>query len=162
MGNKEDIIYFKINNWFAGRDYPDEEPFRTWIKDENFQDDKWCRDNKLCVKYGLVDMSVSYCVAAPRSWVEDNCPNLLSDGEYKYALAYGKYKRCGLFRKKKLVTIVQEYPRKYSDFLCLPNEDGKVYSRIDEWLFPEYREENYGAKLTDEYWDKIENGSDEQ
>jgi len=155
MTSREDVICFEINNWFSGRDYPAEEPFLTWIREESFQNDQWCRENQLCVKYGLVDMSMSYCVAAPRSWVEENCPNLLSDKEYKYPLVYSEYKRCGLFRRKKRINIIREYPRKYSDFLCLPDENGNVYSRIDEWLFPEYCEENYGSKLTDEYWDKI-------
>ena len=66
-------------------------------------------------------MSVSYCVAAPRSWVEKNCPNLLSDKEYTYDMLL--YSKDG----EKRIT----YTEKYSDFLCHPDEDGDVYSRID-------------------------------
>lgn len=29
----DNIIYFEMNNWFAGRDYPDCEPFLTWMRD---------------------------------------------------------------------------------------------------------------------------------
>lgn len=29
----EEIVYFEINNWFAGRDYPNDEIFYKWIKD---------------------------------------------------------------------------------------------------------------------------------
>ena len=27
-----DIVYFELNNWFAGRDYPDAEPFLSWME----------------------------------------------------------------------------------------------------------------------------------
>lgn len=27
-----DIVYFEVNNWIQGRDYPDEEPFLSWME----------------------------------------------------------------------------------------------------------------------------------
>ena len=53
----EEIIYFEINNWFAGRDYPNEEPFKQWVKDEQFSDDAWCKENGdmlICLKVGAL------------------------------------------------------------------------------------------------------------
>ena len=29
-----EIVYFELNNWFSGRDYPNEEPFTTWCDDD--------------------------------------------------------------------------------------------------------------------------------
>ena len=149
----EEIIYFEINNWFAGRDYPYEDPFKQWVKDAKFEDVEWCKENRLCVKYGNVDMSVSWCVAATRSWVMENCPNLLSDGEYTYDLIH-----CGSDGSE----VRKSYPRKYSDFLCHCDEDGTYYSRIDGWKLPEYCEENFGAVHTDEYWTNLENELEEE
>ena len=82
----EEIVYFEINNWFAGRDYPNDEIFYKWIKDCQFRDNEWCKQNKLCVMCGAIDMSMNYCVAAPKSWVEKNCPKLLTDEEYEYKI----------------------------------------------------------------------------
>ena len=36
----EEIVYFEINNWFADRDYPNDEIFYKWIKDCQFRDNK--------------------------------------------------------------------------------------------------------------------------
>ena len=149
----EEIIYFEINNWFAGRDYPYEDPFKQWVKDAKFEDVEWCKNNKLCVKYGNVDMSVSWCVGATRSWVMEHCPNLLSDGEYTYDLIH-----CGSDGSE----VRKSYPRKYSDFLCHCDEDGTYYSRIDGWKLPEYCEENFGAVHTDEYWTNLENEMEDE
>ena len=45
----EEIIHFEINNWFAGRDFLDDEIFRKWINDYQFRADEWCREYKICV-----------------------------------------------------------------------------------------------------------------
>lgn len=144
----EEIIYFEINNWFAGRDYPNEEPFKQWVKDEQFSDDAWCKENKLCVKWGYVDMSESWCVAAPRSWVEKHCPNLLSDKEFTYDLISSRDGR-------------QTYHNNYADFLCHADEDGIYHSCICGWVLPEYCEENFGAEFTNEYFDDLEDDEEE-
>ena len=87
----EEIVYFEINNWFYGRDYPKDEPFPTWIKNYQFRNDDWCKENKLVVLCGAIDMSLSYCVAAPKSWVLENCPKLLSDEEYTYDIITSRW-----------------------------------------------------------------------
>ena len=79
---KDDIVYFSLNNWHCGIHYPDTETFRKWLGDDGnqyFMDDDWCKENKLCVYCGLIDMSFNYTVSAPREWVEKNCPELLTD-----------------------------------------------------------------------------------
>ena len=88
---KEDkIIYFELNNWMVVDDYPDAEPFISWMDDTYDRDEgnswirdpkdfaKWCQDNELCVVYSLIDMSCNYCVSAKESWVKENCPELLT------------------------------------------------------------------------------------
>lgn len=77
----EDIIYFELNNWACGKDYPDEEPFLTWMDDDSdvvFNEDNWFKENRLCVVRSVVDMSLNYCVTASKAWVQENCPSLLT------------------------------------------------------------------------------------
>jgi hypothetical protein len=79
-----DIVYFELNNWFRGVDYPNDEPFITWIGNDlaiRLSDDDWAKENKLCIIETLVDMSANFCITATREWVEENCPKLLT--EYK-------------------------------------------------------------------------------
>lgn len=140
----EEIVYFEINNWFCGRDYPKDEIFQKWIVDYQFRDNDWCKENKLVVLCGNVDMSISYCVAAPKTWVLENCPKLLSDEEYEYQTV--------IWRGKGNEEI-QTHIKKYSDFLCHPDEDGDVYGWIDGWQFPEYCEENFGVHWHEYEWE---------
>lgn len=77
----DEIIYFELNNWFAGRDYPDDEPFLSWMSDDlkiKFHDEEWVIENKLCVVHDIVDMSSNFCITTTKEWVEDNCPDLLT------------------------------------------------------------------------------------
>lgn len=79
-----DVIYFELNNWFSGRDYPDAEPFSSWMGDDlnlKFRDKEWIKENKLVVVESLVDMSSNFCITATKKWVEENCPELLSTYE---------------------------------------------------------------------------------
>lgn len=91
---KEEIIYFELNNWMSGTDFPAEEPFIGWICRGNgllppiFQDQKWVKENKLAVVAMAVDMSLNYCIAAPKSWILKNCPNLLEERNSKFV--FGK------------------------------------------------------------------------
>lgn len=140
----EDIIYFEIDNWFAGRDYPNAQPFLSWMNDDlnlAFANNDWCIENRLCVEAIPIDMSVCFCVAATRSWVEENCPKLLTDEECgsisiisHYDASVGamvdekKYEHCS-----------------YSKFICKPDKDGEVYGRISDLHFAEYKEENFGV-----------------
>jgi hypothetical protein len=78
---EKDLVCFELNNWFAGRDYPDAEPFVSWLGNDlklKFLNDDWVRKNKLCVSVNNIDMSVQFRIVAPRKWVEDNCPELLT------------------------------------------------------------------------------------
>lgn len=98
--NKE-IIYFELNNWSPEKDYPNEEPFISWMGNDlkiSFNNEKWVIENKLCVVQTLVDMSMNFCITTTREWVENNCPKLLTE---------------------------------YTKFIREPDEDGEVYGRFD-------------------------------
>ena len=75
-----DIIYFELNDWEPDEYYPNEEPFKTWMETLPFPliDDKWAKENKLCIAYELIDQSMNYCITASKKWVEENCPRLLT------------------------------------------------------------------------------------
>ena len=125
-----DIVYFELNNWFAGCDYPDAEPFLSWMKDDlnqKFRDEEWIKENKLVVVESLVDMSMNFCVTATKEWVENNCPELL----YTY----------------------ENFVRKPEDGEDVP------YGRF-ECPFLEYNEENIGYHYAEEvecngYWQYV-------
>lgn len=126
----EDIIYFELNNWSAGEDYPDAEPFLSWLIDDSnqaFRNEKWVKDNRLCVVFTPIDMSQNYCITATKDWVLKNCPDLLSD-------------------------------KKFKQFLRFPDEDGNVYSEFGMEFLP-YKEENFGVTTVywdNDYEDWIE------
>ena len=85
----KEIVYFELNNWCRGKHYPDDEPFTTWMgRDTNiyFNNEKWVKENKLCVVRSIIDMSMNFCVTATKEWVENNCHKLLT--EYKQFLRY--------------------------------------------------------------------------
>ena len=156
----EEIIYFSVNNWFCGRDYPDTENFKKWLGDDlnqTFRDEKWAKENKLCIYYGLVDMSWNYTVAAPKSWVEKNCPELLSDEEYTYTTRIGvPRKRFWFFGKSRWVWQDKIERKKYSDFVYSP-EEAEEGDRVGYMPFPEYREENFGSEYYEtDYWKNLE------
>lgn len=97
----EDIICFELNNWLAGRDYPDNERFRKWMGNDLhlfFKNEDWVKENKLCVVETLIDMSVNFCVTATKKWVEENCPELLTE---------------------------------YTNFLRTPDDKGEVYGSFN-------------------------------
>ena len=142
--NKEEIINFELDNWFCGRDYPNAEPFIDWMgKDYGFcfANDEWCKENKLCVKAGYIDMSICFCISAPKSWVEKNCPKLLTDEEC------GATFHVSYFDPKKGECVEEDKyePCQYSKFVC---KDG--IGKISGWSFFEYEEENFGVHWYDE------------
>ena len=77
---ENEIIYFELNNWACGRDYPDAEPFVGWISYPMpiLRSKKWAKENRLCIRESFVDMSLNYCITATKEWVEKNCPELLT------------------------------------------------------------------------------------
>jgi hypothetical protein len=84
-------------------------------------------------------MSQNYTIAAPRSWVEENCPELLTDEEYTYITCmYGKDGEERI-----------EHKKKYSDFVDHPDSCGEVYDKFG-WPYPEYKEENFGSNYYNE------------
>ena len=123
--NNNDVVYFELNNWFAGKDYPNDEPFLSWMRNDlniKFRNEKWVIENELCVVASIVDMSSNFCITAKKEWVEKNCPKLLTD--YKEFL---------------------RYPEKYED----EDEEEEVYGRFG-CHFLEWSEENFGITYDDE------------
>ncbi len=136
----KDVVYFSVDNWFCGRDYPNDERFRKWMGndlDQAFRNEEWVKKNKLCVKWGFIDMSMNYCVTAPREWVEQNCPELLTGAEYEYKLCSS-------------VDGVKTYKGKYSDFVYEPDENGNPPEDKFGWSFLEYCPENIGCTYYEE------------
>ena len=141
-----DIVYFTLNNWFSGRDYPGIEPIKTWVEDYQFKDDEWVKENKLVVVCGPIDMSMNYCIAAPKEWVEENCSWLLGDEEYTYKIHHYQ--------------ASHEPPNWYTEEVCKPSnfvkypdfEEGEVEGQYG-MDFMEYCEENIGVHWDNSYWD---------
>lgn len=76
------IIYFELNNWIRGKDYPNAEPYISWVGNDlnlKFRDKEWVKENKLCIVEEFIDMSVNWCATATREWVEQNYPSLLNE-----------------------------------------------------------------------------------
>ena len=76
-----EVIYFELNNWSRGRDYPATEPFIGWMERHLlpiFRNEKWVEENNLCIRASIVDMSQNFCITATKEWVEQNCPELLT------------------------------------------------------------------------------------
>ena len=84
----EEIIYFELNDWFPVDFYPNCEPFLTWMENETdgspLRDENWLKENKICVKSFAVDMSISFLITAPKSFVEKVCPALLEEENRKF------------------------------------------------------------------------------
>lgn len=133
---KNNVVYFELNNWFGGRDYPNVEPFLTWISTSKFSDPDWCKENKLVVKVGNIDMSAHYCISASREWVEKNCPDLLSDKTFEYTII--THSANG--------TETNTFTNSFANFLRYPDEDGDVYGKFG-WKFNPYTKENFGVEV---------------
>ena len=121
----------------SGEYYPPTENFDKWMGDDlnqAFTNDDWCKENKLCIYYGVVDMSINYTVSASREWVEKNCPELLTDDEY--------------------ILEDIEHKKKYSDFVYTPEEGEDLPDNdyIGNMPFREYCEENFGCEYYKTGW----------
>ena len=165
--NEKNVVYFSVNNWFCGRNYPNTPNFKKWLGNDlkqNFTNDGWCKENKLCVYYGAVDMSYNYTVSAPREWVEKNCPELLTDKEYSYSTIIQK------IVDGKWASEEEKYTKKYSDFVYAPEEGNELpdNDRIGNMPFREYCEENFGSEYYETHWwgddcdDEDEENEDEE
>ena len=165
MTNKN-VIYFSVNNWFSGENYPPTENFKIWLSNDfnqGFRNDEWCKENKLCVYHGCVDMSQNYTVSAPREWVEKNCPELLTDDEYTYVTRVGKPKK-KLFGGYEYVWEDVEHKKKYSDFVYSQEDvDEGECDRVGGMPFREYCDENFGSKYYETgWWGDDEDYTDEE
>jgi len=147
----EEIVYFELNNWFTGRDYPSCEPIASWVNESKFNDDQWCKDNKLCVLAGTIDMSENWCITAPIAWVQNNFPQLLTDEHYTYTLLVHR----GGSEPEKL-----DYDKAYSDFRRYPDEDGEVEGQFG-WMFLEYTEDNFGVTWYEDDWSESDDSDEE-
>lgn len=136
----EEIVYFELNNWFTGRDYPPCEPIASWVHEYRFNKDEWCKENKLCVLAGNIDMSQNWCITAPIGWVKENFPQLLSEERYTYTVMAYRYGN---------PPEEQNFEKAYSDFRRLPDEDGEVLGQFD-WRFLDYEEDNFGVRWCNE------------
>ena len=137
----DEIVYFELNNWFAGRDYPNAEPFLTWMSDDlklRFSNEDFVKENQLCVVQSWVDMSTNYCISAPKSWVLQNCPDLLTDKTYSYVIT----------SSSKDGTKKTEYTEPFSKFLRT-SEDGEPPVGMFGCPFNEWSPENIGIQ----FWD---------
>lgn len=90
-----ELVYFELNNMVIGDDYPNEEPFITWMGediDKYFNNDEWAKENKLCVVHHIVDTSTNFCITATKEWVDQNCPGLMKYTEFlrEYNKDFGK------------------------------------------------------------------------
>ena len=145
----EDIIYFSFNNWFSGRDYPIGDKYEELIDSHKFSDENWVKENKLVVVAGNIDMSVNWCIAAPRKWVEENLPELLTNEEYNYdIITYYKGEN-----------TVNTYTKKYSDFVY----PGIPWECKYGMPFKEYDEEAVGVYYVEEdEWEWNDDEEDEK
>ena len=156
-------VYFELNNWMSGRDYPNTEPFRSWLHDDLHQtltDDEWAKKNKLCIVAYYYDMSVNYLISATKDWVLENCPDLLSDKGYDVT-----FQRSGISGDWE--DVVEHHS--FKEFLRFPepedqdeNGDGPIFGRGDI-RFAEYKEENFGVTWKDDpYWNNTEEDEDDE
>lgn len=143
-----EVVYFELNNWFAGRDYPIGEPFESWLCNDLKQtlcNEEWVKENKLVVVCGNLDMSMNYCISAPREWVEENCPDLLTDKSYEYKIIQ--------YHAGEEKTIV--HTGFYKDFLRFPLSSSEEYEDLPEGRygmnFLEYNEDNIGVHWLVDY-----------
>lgn len=77
--NNTEVICFEVNDWEVYPkifdewfDFSDGSPHGdgNWIADL----DRWARENRLCIKAAVVDMSISLVITAPKKWVDENIP----------------------------------------------------------------------------------------
>lgn len=117
----EEIIYFELNNWMPNKDYPNAEPFKTWIsyKHFNFDNEDWIKENKLVVVRTVVDMSANWCITATKEWALKNCPELLTK--------YTKFLRCPDADEElpygRFGSLFYEYTDENIGFHFIDNED---------------------------------------
>lgn len=100
MEIQTDVVHFELNNWMCGEDYPNDQPFISWLGNDfniNLRSSEWAKTNHLCVVASILDMSSNFCITASRKWVEEVCPKLLTHYPQflrtpdEYGELYGRY-----------------------------------------------------------------------
>lgn len=147
----EEIIYLEFNNWFGGRDYPEIPNIEDWVGqvdvpdyDSPLLDNEWCKEQRICVRLEYIDMSINFCITAPKSWVEKNCPKCLTNDEYTEEFIVGNEKRV--------------YRYSYDRFRREPEDGETIVMGKFGCPFLEYTEENFGCS----WYDRIEIEEDDE
>ena len=137
---KNKIIYFEINNWICGKDYPNTELFKSQLHDDlnqTFKDNIWCKENKLCVIHEIVDMSNNYKITATTDWVMQNCPQLLEPQNSKF-----------------IYNLKDEYDEDETEYF-----EGSGYG---EGPYLKWCEENFGCHYYSNSWDEEISDSEDE
>ena len=146
----KDIVCFEVDNWIAGKDYPAEEPFLAWMGNDlqlKFMDEKWCKENKLCVKITNIDMSVCFLVTCKREWIEKNCPCLFTDNNSKFIVTY-PYPYVNEWRLNKGSELADRLKAKFENMkpeILKDYKPSELQGRISRLSFLDYEEKNFGA-----------------
>lgn len=85
VNKHSNLIHIWLNNW-SNKYCPPEEPFLTWLDDDNLTlcDNQWMsKQDGITACYSLVDMSINFAVTATEEWVRKNCPILLENQDYR-------------------------------------------------------------------------------
>ena len=121
-GTSEEIYFIELNHWSAGDGYPAEEPFFTWMSDSNldtyFRNEEFVMNNKICVRWFIIDMSIDFLITAPKSFIDKFCPELWKSENKKfiqsakkltelpYSWLYGEYEEFLPFTEEYIGKIV--------------------------------------------------------
>lgn len=142
-------IVFEFNNWFRGKDYPPIHIVDEWMSNYQLRSDDFAEKNDLVIMTGPIDMSSNYIVNAPITFVEQFLPELLTDDTYTYEIITRRYNP----ETKDYDEESQEYTKKYSDFVLIPDKYGDVSGKIaDDWYMEEYKPEDVGVHWNNSWW----------
>lgn len=133
----EEILYIELNNWQEDVDFPKNDKFNKWIDETNcqFEDDKWAKDNNLCICFYFYDMSKNYLISAPKSWVIENCPEILN--KYSKFLRYSN-EDGDIYVKNRQSENTKFLPYSVENF-------GSTYIVDDNDMWGEEEDNNYDA-----------------
>lgn len=80
---EKEIIYFELGSLQPLLDYPDEDPFLSWMGYYDptmlpiMLDSPWCKQHKICVKSSIENGAFRFKITATKDWVNRMCPRLL-------------------------------------------------------------------------------------
>lgn len=123
----EEIVKFSVNNWTPGKDYPEDFLFCLEGPASPFAHNDWCIRNKLCAVISLIDMSFNWCITAPKTWVEVNCPCILGSS-FQYP-DDAEYDRFG--------TPFRDYEKENFGCIGFNDDEGEYYELNHELITQE-------------------------